>query len=113
MFAGLALTQVNMTYSTSLTMDVKTGNVFVITATDGVAFTINAPSNATVGQRISIRIKNTSGGALGTVTWNAIFKMTAWTSPATGFSRFIEFTYTNVGANNWIETSRSAADVPN
>ena len=83
---------------------------FVITQSSGSAFSVPAPQNETTGQRITIRIRNTSGGALGTVTWNAVFKMAAWTSPATGNSRSIDFQF---DGTNWVEVSRTPGDVPN
>jgi hypothetical protein len=101
---------VTVTYSTSITLDAALGHLFSITASDGVGFAINAPSNPVLGQRITIRIRNTSGGALGTATFNAIFKMATWTQPADTKNRSIEFEYDGV---NWVEVSRTAADVPN
>lgn len=106
--------RVLMTYSASMTPDSTMGNIFVVTATNGTAFTINAPPAVTptpgIGQRIVFLIRNTSGGALGVATWNAIYKMTAWTQPANGFSRSIEFYF---DGTNWVEYARGAADVPN
>jgi hypothetical protein len=99
-----------LTYSASIDIDASQGTEFVITATNNTNFTINAPTNPTTGQRITVRIKNTSGGALGTVTWNAVFKLAAWTSPATANSRAIDFSY---DGTNWLEAVRTAADVPN
>lgn len=99
-----------LAYSASMTPDALSGRTQSITATDGNAFTINAPTNAYIGLRLAIIIRNPSGGALGTATWNAVYKMTAWTQPATGFSQTIEFEY---NGTNWIEQSRTAADVPN
>ncbi len=107
--AGLARAYVLQAYSASITINAKLGGVFRILATDAVAFTINAPTNPTLGQRITIRIENGSGGALGAVTWNAIFKMTAWTQPADVFSRSIDFEW---NGGNWVESGRTAADVP-
>lgn len=106
-FAGASQT---VTYSASMTVDASIGNTATITATNGTAFTINAPSNPTTGQQLLVRIRNTSGGALGVATWNAVFKMTAWTQPATTFSRAIQFNY---DGTNWVEFTRTAADVPN
>lgn len=97
-------------YSASMTIDASVTDLATITATDGVAFTINAPTNPVSGDRLRVRIRNTSGGALGAATWNAAFKMTAWTQPANGFSRTIDFDY---DGTNWIESNRSAADVAN
>jgi hypothetical protein len=101
---------VSPTYSTSMTVDAFTGSRFVITATNSTAFTINAPTNLATSQTVTFTIKNTSGGSLGTATWNAVFKMASWTQPANGFSRSITFDY---NGTNLVETSRTPTDVPN
>ena len=104
--------QNTLAYSTSMTPNCDSGSWFIITATDGVAFAINAPTNVTLtGQEIKITIKNTSGGALGVNTPNAIFKLgAAWPSPANGKNQTMTFTY---DGTNWIETGRTAGDVSN
>jgi len=85
-------------------------------ATSNSVFTIAAPTapitgtTIRAGQRFTLKIKNSSGGALGAVTWNATYKMAAWTSPANGFSRSITFEFDGTA---WIEVSRTTADVPN
>lgn len=106
----LSLSRMAPTYGTTVNIDASAGNLFDISATDGVPFTIAAPTNPTDGQRITITIQNTSGGALGAVTWNAVFKMAAWTSPATANSRSIDFKY---NGTNWVEVCRTTVDVPN
>lgn len=110
MLHGVVHKRQGITYSASMTINSALGSQFLITANNGTAFTINAPTNPVDGQPITITIKNTSGGALGVVTWNAVFKMAAWTSPATGNSRSIQFMY---DGTNWVEMSRATADVPN
>jgi hypothetical protein len=102
--------EVTITYSASMTPDASLGNEQIITATNATAFTINAPTNPATGQYLEITLRNTSGGALGVATWNAVYKMTAWTSPATAFSRTIVFRY---NGTNWVEKGRTAADIPN
>jgi hypothetical protein len=108
--SGFAWKRVAPTYGVSVAIDASLGNEYVVTATDGVAFTVANPTNATTGQRISIRIRNTSGGVLGAVTWDTLYKLAAWTSPATANSRAIDFQY---DGTNWVEVSRTPADVPN
>jgi hypothetical protein len=108
--SGFATTRTAVTYSASMTADASTGNTFVITATDGTAFAINAPTNVTSGQRITFTVRNTSGGVLGVVTWNAVFKMATWTQPANGNSRSIDFVY---DGTNWVEVARTPSDIPN
>lgn len=97
-------------YGTTVSINVSGGAEHTFTITDGVAFAIGAPTNGIVGERIVIRMKNASGGAAGAVTWNAIYKMAAWTSPADTFSRSITFHY---DGTNWYEVSRTTADIPN
>lgn len=99
-----------LTYSASITPDCTLGGVMLLTVTNGTAFAINAPTNGIAGQRLLIKISNTSGGAVGTITWNAVFKKTAFTTPATANNRSIEFLY---DGTNWVETFKSAADVGN
>lgn len=94
-------------------IDASKGNQFIVTVTDNTAFAVNAPSNAAAsGQQITITIRNTSGGALGSVTWNSAFKgpQTLWVSPANGFSRSVQFQY---NGTNWVQIGQTAADVPN
>jgi len=97
-------------YDGNLNFDASLGNEFVCTVTGGAALAMNAPTNPRTGQRITIRFRNTSGGAMGTITWNAVFKLAAWTNPANGFSRAIDFDY---DGTDWIEVGRTPADVPN
>lgn len=101
-----------VTYSASMTPTRNTGETQTIVATNNTAFTINAPTPASVpiGTPLCVGISNTSGGALGVATWNAVFKMAAWTQPATGFKRSICFRW---NGTNYIEYSRTTADVPN
>jgi hypothetical protein len=102
--------QVTQAYSASITVDASTGHLFDINANNGTAFTITAPTNPYTGQRMTLTVRNTSGGALGAVTWNAVFKLATWTSPASGSSRSIEFKY---NGSNWVEVNRTPVDVPN
>mgnify|MGYP001574120864 CR=1 FL=1 len=102
---GLALT-----YGASVAVDPTLGNLFTVTATNGTAFTASDSYPGAAGQGITITVRNTSGGALGVITWDTKYKLAAWTSPATGFSRSITFEF---DGTNWIETGRTAADVPN
>jgi hypothetical protein len=83
---------------------------WTITASNGTAFTINAPTNPSHGQIVTLTIRNASGGALGVITWNAVFKMSAWTNPANGQSRSITFRYDKT---NWVQVGQTGVDVPN
>jgi hypothetical protein len=107
--------QAVLAYSASMTPSLSTANSLTITATSGAAFTINAPTNepASGGMRLNIWISNTSGGALGAVTWNAIFKVPAGiTYPATGFRRCYQFDLGIAGGSYYLVNSPTV-DIPN
>lgn len=106
---ALKLGNVTVPYSADMFPDGTNSNNILITATNGTAFIVRAVVNAVSGASYTIKIKNTSGGALGAITWSG-YKLAAWTSPATGFSRSITFFY---DGTDFIETSRTPADVPN
>jgi len=99
-----------LTYGATIATDVSEGDLFTITVTNNVAFTISAPTNPVTSKRIVYTIRNTSGGAMGAITWNGAFKLGAFTNPGNGNSRSIEFAY---NGTNWIEISRASVDVPN
>lgn len=104
---------VALVYGPAITPDASAGNVQVVTATNNVAFTINAPTNPPAAgstQFLTLTIRNASGGALGVATFNAAFKLAAWTQPANGFSRSITFRWDGA---NWVEVNRTTVDVPN
>lgn len=107
---SLTTGRVAATYGTTVGFDSSQGNVFSITVTDGVAFAIAAPQMPRTGKQIIVTIRNTSGGAHGAITWNAVFKMAVLAAIATGFSRTIGFVY---DGTNWVETFKTPADVAN
>lgn len=104
--------QTGPTYGANVAIDASLGDVFAFNATDGVAFQVDNPTNPqAAGHMITIRVANTSGGALGAVTFGTQYKLAgAWTSPANGNNRTITFEWNTA---NWIEVSRTAADAPN
>ena len=79
-------------YSATVYIDASSSDIWVLNVTNGSAFTIEAPVNLQVGHRYTLVIKNASGGSLGTVTWNAIFKQ-AFSAPANGYGQAIDFFY--------------------
>lgn len=89
------------TYSSSMTIDLSTGDIQTINVTNTTAFTLNAPTNPTTGQLWILRIANgnSGSGAIGTITWNSAFKQGTVTSPAKGFSVVLQFYYD--GTNHW------------
>jgi hypothetical protein len=101
---------IHRNYATPENFDAATYDIFSINIQSNPALTYNAPTGGTVGQEITIRVQNGSGGAMGTITWNAVFKMSGWTNPANGKSRSVTFVY---NGTNWIEISQTVADVAN
>lgn len=102
-FAGAA-------YGPTITVDASQQETTYIGVTDNVNFTISNPINPLEqGQTIEIMIANTTGGAIGTATFDTNYRLGAsWTQPGAGKNRTIEFKYINP---HWIETYRSAVDV--
>jgi hypothetical protein len=100
-----------VTYAATMTFDVLVGKWFSITATSNANRTIAAPTHVSaLGTPLTVTVRNVGGGTLGTWTWNAVFKMNTFDKPADGFSRTYKFLW---DGTNWIETGRTAADIPN
>ncbi len=97
------------TYGATVAISASAGTWNVVTATNNTAFTILNPSTPPTGTLLMITVKNTSGGALGTVTWDTLYKMATFTKPATGFQRTVLFGF---NGTNYIELSCSP-EVPN
>lgn len=101
-----------LTYGTTVALNAANGNEFIVTPTDGVAFTVSNPTNPTTGQRITFRVKNTFG-VLGAITMGTAYKFVgAATFPvvANGTSQAIDFQYDGA---NWIQASPVTGAVPN
>lgn len=88
---SIAGTIVSPTYGASVAIDPRAGNIFDVYATDGAAFAIARPMSGgsvgtpPAGASITIRIWNSTGGALGEVTWHADYHLAgAWTAPGAG-----------------------------
>lgn len=99
-----------LTFGANIAIDASLANSFVVTATSGIAFQFDNPTNPSVGQMIRIRLVNTSGGALGAITFGGQYKNAAFTAPATGFSRTMEFYW---DGTNWRQGLNFSGDIPN
>lgn len=98
-----------LAYSATIATNAVRRGPFTIVATNGTAFTISNPTNPTTGKTITYDIKNSSGGAMGAITWGAAFLLAgAFTNPANTKRRTISFYF---DGTSWIETNRAAADI--
>ena len=100
-----------LTFGASMTPNAVLGEYILILATSNIAFTVNTPTNPSNGQEITVQVRNSSGGALGVLTWSAGYRLSTWVQPGNNNSRLITFRYSS-GLGVWTEVSRSAADVP-
>lgn len=99
-------------YSASITPDASLGDWQTITVTNGTAFTVNAPTNppaSTQTQTLTIEVLNSSGGAMGVITWNAafVFAGLTWANPASTKKRRITFAWNGAA---WVAVSIATAD---
>lgn len=78
-------------YGATVTPDLSQGAVQKVTATDGNAFTIAAPKNPTGLATWFLVIVNSSGGALGAVTFDASIIQSGFSAPSTGHRASAEF----------------------
>lgn len=93
----------------TISPDANNGGFLKSTISDASAVTMNAIAHAAAGQIFVFDIVNASGGAMGTITWNAVYKLAgSFTNPANGKQRTITFYF---DGTNWIETGRAAADI--
>lgn len=100
-----------LTYSTSITPNGALGGTQIINVTNNTNFTINAPSGSPPnGQELTITIVNTTGSAMGTVTWNAVYKKQSTTSPSSANSRVQVFVLE--ASSTWRQRVVSG-DIPN
>jgi hypothetical protein len=107
---GIKVPKGTITYGTPMTPNFLLGQWFLVTVTNGTAMTFNAPTNppsATQTSTLTIELLNSSGGAMGAITWNAAYTLTggAFSGPTNGGRKFIQFQW---NGTNWIEVARSA-----
>lgn len=108
---GFAVIKNNLTYSAAISVDCLLGNYFKVTVTNGTAFQFNNPSGYQTGQELTFDIKNSSGGAMGAITWGARYALAgAFVNPANGKRRTITFYY-DIDDDRFVEKSRAAADI--
>lgn len=100
---GRRQTTVTVSGATTVATDVSTTRLRRVDVTTTSAFTMGEPANEFTSASLTYVIYNNSGGSLGTVTWDPVFKLAgSWTSPANGQSKAITFVYEGT---SWIEST--------
>ena len=97
-------------YFTTENFNAAAYDIFSLNIQANFALTYNAPTGGTTGQELTIQVRNISGGAMGVITWDAVFKMSGWVNPANTKSRSVTFVF---DGTNWNEISQTTADVAN
>jgi hypothetical protein len=99
----------SLVYGHSISVDMRVCTRCKITVTDGIAFTIQNPTNPIAGPTLTFDIVNAAGGAIGTITWNDVYKLAGvFTNPSSGSRKTISFYY---DGSAFIELSRAGADI--
>lgn len=84
-------------------------DLFTINVTTATGFTIPNTTTPSIGHEYVFDVKNTSGAAMGLITWGSTYRMAgAWTNPSTGNHRLIRFWW---DGTDMIEITRSPSDV--
>lgn len=100
----------SLTYAGNVVVDAGIASAYSLNVTSGAAFTIDAPTSGQEAQVITFRIYNSSGGAMGVLTWAASYHLAgAFVSPAAAKNRSITF---SKEGGVWYEQYRTMADVP-
>jgi hypothetical protein len=107
---GITVKRRIVSFAESITIDATGSEQYNITAQGNADFVINAPVNPVTDKTIVITIRNASGGKLGKVIWNAVFKMSPWINPADGHNRSIMFRFYDA---HWVQIVQAGVDVPN
>lgn len=100
---GRRYAAVTVSGATTVATDISVTRLRRVEVTTTSAFTIGEPTNEFTSAIVTYVIYNNSGGTLGTVTWDPVFKLAGtWNSPANGLSKAISFVY---DGTSWIETA--------
>jgi hypothetical protein len=103
-------TRTTLAYSASMTPNAAAAEHYLITVTNTSAMTINAPSNPPLNsdtQWLVIEFRNSSGGTMGAITWNAVFKgIGAIANPGNGQKSMWTFRWSGT---NWVLVTTSSS----
>lgn len=98
----------NLTYGTTVRVDGSVSRAQMITATNGVAFTVANPTLPRENAVIALDFYNNSGGVLGAVTFGTDYELpTTFTAPANGSHLVYVFYRSN--DKKWREYGRTGA----
>ncbi len=99
----------DLPYSATVTINALASVYFTLVVTNGTAFTLANPLNPGPGQDLWLDIKNSSGGAMGAITWGTEFLRDAsWANPANTKRRVIGFTRV---ASLWVQRAPATGDM--
>lgn len=101
---------VALTDGATVAVDAALGGTFVLTCASNATRAIQVPTNGVAGQRIVVRIINTSGGALSATTFAAGIRQPALTLPGNATQRDYELAF---NGTSWGIYNFSPANVPN
>lgn len=100
-------TRTNLTYGTTVTPSATEGVYQKVVVTNGTGWTLAAPPSTLPGKFLVLEIANGSGGAMGTVTFNAAYDLdAAWSAPADEASVILTFA---CDGTTWHEVARTPA----
>ena len=109
-WGGITVKRRVVAFAAAITIDATGSEQYDITATSSADFTIRAPVNPVIDKTITITVRNASGGPLGRVVWDGIFKMSTWANPANGHNRSIILCFDGA---HWQQIMQAGVDVPN
>jgi hypothetical protein len=107
---GVTVKRRAVPFAESIVFDATGSEQFDVTATSHADFSIAAPTSPVSDKVITVTVRNASGGALGKTTWNAAFKISAWTNPADGHSRSVVLRFDGA---HWVQIGQTGSDIPN
>jgi Pectate lyase superfamily protein/Right handed beta helix region len=100
-------TSITVSAPTTVQTDVATSRLRRVTVASSGDFTMAAPTNKFIGASVTYLFANTSGGAMGIVTWDPVFHLAGtWAAPNNGESKGITFVY---DGSSWVEAGGTAS----
>jgi hypothetical protein len=99
-----------LTYGASIAIDARAATYFRLIVANGSAFTFQNPTFLAPGQPLILDILNSSGGAMGVITWGSFFLRDAsWVNPANTKRRVIWFTAVSI--SSLVQSAPATGDI--